>query len=399
MISGFHVRDACSPREVPAVHGGAVYHPQNVYAPIVPESAARTALLPGGDKIAVVPGAQGAAPSLGRYRDEALVRLRSAPALAAITIYLIITMLAWFVNTIVLVSQRTVGYTDDQNGYVRNLQDPLFALSSDFYYSYAHEAVNCVLAIATCWAAVILRTRQLRATALFATLWVVFSWLIYTRVSAHHIAPCPAQRGRRNTNHAHIDCPCNCARRLYVYFDRHARKHRYQSAHIKWLRLLTPFVRFHCVDLFQFIFQGLDWGFEYCEDAFYHRKWCRLSKSNGVFSVLIEIGKIAALLWALERFIRTRRREPYCELDRADLEAIDRHAARTVEEQRIRQLSTKESAETIQPVPLGLADSVAPAHTRIKSIAECRMTLPGKVVLALCVLSTIGFMLSSLSTF
>jgi hypothetical protein len=238
---------------------------------------------------------------------------------------------AWFVNTIVLVSVRDEAHPSaarDSTGFVQILVGPLRKLSSDFYYSYGHEAIDSVLALAVCWAAVIHRSRQLRATALFATTWVVFSWLIYTK----------------------------------------------------------------------YIFQGLDSGFEYCNDAAFGPKWCRLSKANGAFSVMMEIGKVAAWIWAISRFIETKHKEPYCEADRADIDLVANSASNTnlapMEPQNTA-AAARLSNNTATTTTTATATTTPGVH-RVTTVTDCRLTTVGKVVLFLSVVSTLGFIISML---
>jgi len=268
-------------------------------------------------------------PVQGTYPRHALVRFGSAPVLAAITFMLIFTQLAWFVNTIILVSVRdetNPAAARDSTGYLQILIGPLRSMSSDFYYSYGHEAVESVLFLAVCWAAVIHRTRQLRAAALFATTWMVFSWLIYTRQ----------------------------------------------------------------------IFQGLDDGFEFCESN-YHRRWCRLAKANGAFSVLMEITKFVAWLWAVERFLTTKGREPNCELDREEMDAAAYYKGNPAATNRPPVPVTNQGGVDIVPGALmGAAGSSVPAGGVVTgpNAHTNRLTTSGKVVLALSVLSLLGFILS-----
>ena len=266
-----------------------------------------------------------------RFPAEALIKLRSAPFLAAVTFYIMLMMFGWFVTQVVLVSLRDEPVAqaragNDPTGYLQVLTGPLGSLIVDFYYSYGHEAVNTLLALATCWAAVIHKTRQLRATALFATTWVVFSWLVYTR----------------------------------------------------------------------YIFQALDKGWEYCNSDEFDYKFCRISMANGAWSVLTEIGMFVAWCWAVWMFFTTKGLEPYNELDKKDLQAAARDAARTEEERRRRQLSSHASADVVSTVPLGVAAAAAPAHKRIVNLNECRLDTLGRIVLFFSVLSTIGFILSML---
>lgn len=151
--------------------------------------------------------------------------------------------------------------------------------------------------------------------------------------------------------------------------------------------------------------------------------YCDLQLATSILSVLFEAGVFSLWCWSLYRFIQLRNVEPFCELDKSEIEMEQRKQAGLIPQQQnlapIAQLgnnnvnhnnntmNTTSNMMTNQPqsvhvqsTPAGLVESEAPLGTnqlagrRITTFAEQRLSLPSMLNLFFIALTICGFIIT-----
>jgi uncharacterized membrane protein len=259
---------------------------------------------------------------------------RADVPLKALTYFTLISWIAWFGVTIAISSLSGVNVTQNPQFNALNVISNLNMLQ------YGTDGVITFFAVLACWLAAYNQTRQLRAMALFATTWAVFTWLTYAKFTFWALSP-----------------SWNCA--------------------------------------------GPDGG-----------RWCQVSLAAGIASVIFEFSKVLLWGWALFRFIQLRHLEPFCELDKSEIEFEQKRQAGLVQHNLPGIAGHNVDPATglpsglpsavphVSSVPAGLIEADAPITTtgkRITALDQQRLSLPSKLVLFWVTLSTIGYMIVCLS--
>jgi len=277
--------------------------------------------------------------------------------LKTITWWLIAVYVSWFIITIVMHSLNNTfqGLSTTEPNDQQGALGTLAVITQNHFYHYGAEGVMTFFVVFACWLAAYQQTRQLRALALVATTWGVFAWFIYLKWTLSALDP-----------------GFNCGSTLDVAGSPVSATQR----------------------------------------------WCGISIAAGVMSVLLEFGKVLLWGWAAFRFIQLRHVEPFCELDKSEIEFEQKKQAGAVGQPNnlaplqgginqpnqpssvpMTNLQTSANPVHVQSTPVGLVESEAPISTagnRITALNQQKLSLPSVTVLFFITLTVIGWIITTL---